>query len=96
MIELRAAGAVAVGSNWKLSGKTIRVLRTPNQFLDRVAATFERDVAPVVAPDVVVAVGAETRALPKSFARAGTSASIARGSGSIWMSYADAVREFGL
>ncbi|MER8573485.1 hypothetical protein [Mesorhizobium sp. M1374] len=96
MIELQAAGAVAEGTNWKLGGKTIRVLRTPNQMLDRVEATFEKDVAPVVAPDIVVAVGAESRALPASFARGSATASIARGSGSMWMTHADAVKELGL
>jgi Sir2 family len=96
VIELRAAGAVAEGANWRLGEKTIRVLRTPNQVLDRVEATFAKDVAPVVAPDIVVAVGAESRALPISFARGGVTASIARGSGSKWMTHSDAVKELGL
>jgi hypothetical protein len=96
MIELQAAGAVAEGANWRLGGKTIRVLRTPNQILHRIEAIFAKDVAPAVAPDIVVAVGAESQALPTSIVRSGISASIARGSGSKWMTHFDAVKELRL
>jgi hypothetical protein len=96
IIELRAAGAVSEGANWRLGGTTIRVLRAANQILHRMEANFAKDVAPVVAPDIVVAVGAESQTLPMSFARGGHIASIARGSGSRWMTHSDAVKELGL
>jgi len=96
LLQLLAAGATQEGSTWRLGGKLIRVLRTPNQILHRVEADYDGDVAPVVAPDYVVAVGAESRALPPSIARGVGSPSIARTSGGSWLSYADAVAEFGL
>ena len=96
MIELQAAGAIAEGANWRLGQKTIRVLRTPNQILHRVELIFSRDVAPIVAPDIVVAVGAESRALPPSVARGGATDSIARGAGSKWVTHSGAVEELGL
>ncbi len=96
LLQLRAAGAVPDGSSWNLGGKLIRVLRAPNQILHRVEALYDGDVAPIVAPDYVVAVGAESRALPASITRGGGTPSIARTSGGTWLSYADAVEEFGL
>ena len=84
------------GSSWNLGGKLIRVLRTPNQILHRVEAEYDGDVAPIVAPDFIVAVGAESRALPASIARGSGARSIARTSGGSWLSYPDAVWEFGL
>jgi hypothetical protein len=96
LIELQAAGATPDGANWKLKGKTVRVLRAPNRTLHRVQATYEKDVAPVIAADIVVAVGAESLGLPAHFARGTAGASIARGSGSRWITRGDAVREFEL
>ncbi len=96
LLKLQAAGAVAEGSCWNLDGKVIRVLRTPNQILHRVEAAYDGDVAPIVAPDYVVAVGAVSRGLPSSITRGGGPPSIARTSGGSWLSYADAVLEFGL
>ena len=96
LLQLQAAGASPDGANWQLGGKTIRVLRTPNQILPRVEAEYEGDVAPIVAPDYIIAVGAQARALPASIARGAAAASIARASGGIWLSYEDAVAEFAL
>jgi SIR2-like domain len=96
LLRLLAAGATSDGSSWKLGGKAIRVLRTPNQILHRVEAEYDGDIAPIVAPDFVIAVGAESRALPTSIARGGGPPSIARASGGSWLSYSDAVKEFGL
>jgi hypothetical protein len=96
LLKLLAAGAVPDGSCWKLGGKLIRVLRAPNQILHQVEAEYDGDVAPIVAPDYVIAVGAESRALPASIARGGGTPSIARTSGGAWLSYTDAVGEFGL
>ena len=36
VLELRAAGAVPEGSYWRVNGRTVRVLRTPNAFLHRI------------------------------------------------------------
>jgi hypothetical protein len=96
LLPLRAAGAMPDGSSWNLGGKLIRVLRTPNQILHRVEAEYDGDVAPIVAPDFIVAVGAESCALPASIARGSGARSIARTSGGSWLSYPDAVWEFGL
>ncbi|MFI4999880.1 MAG: SIR2 family protein, partial [Reyranellales bacterium] len=59
LLQLRAKGAAAEGPYWLLNGRRIRVLRAVNAALHRVEALFEREVAPTVAPDIVVAVGAE-------------------------------------
>jgi hypothetical protein len=96
LLQLRAAGAAPDGSSWRLGGKVVRVLRAPNQILHRVEAEYDGDIAPIVAPDFVIAVGAESRALPASIARGSRMRSIARTSGGSWLSYSDAVTEFGL
>jgi hypothetical protein len=82
--ELRAAGAVPDGSYWRVNGRTVRVLRAPNAFLHRIEADFAREVAPVAAAEVVVAVGATDLHLHPSIARS-SPGTIARGGGSRWV-----------
>jgi len=84
LLELQAAGAVADGSYWRVNGRTVRVLRTPNAFLHRVEADFARETAPSAAADIVVAVGANEVHLHPSIARSSTG-TIARGGGSRWV-----------
>jgi hypothetical protein len=96
LLQLQAKGATADGSYWKMGGRRIRVLRASNQPLHQVQVMFEREIAPSVAPDVVVAVGAESLALPTNIARAGTMPTIARGSVGLWMSRLEAVEKLGL
>lgn len=96
LLQLRARGAVADGPHWILGGRRIRILRASNQLLHRVQAAYERDDAPTVAPDIVIAVGAESQALAANIARAGSPPTIARGSLSRWMSRPEAVEELGL
>lgn len=90
LILLRAAGATADGSYWQLRGEKIRVLRTPNRVLHKVEGEYRREIAPIVAPDVVVAVGSEDRGIPATIVRPSGSGSIARGGGSRWMTRAQA------
>jgi hypothetical protein len=96
LLQLQAGGALADGQYWLLNGRRVRVLRAANRPLHRVEADFEREMAPAVAPDLVIAVGAEAQALPTNIARAGSQATIARGSKSRWMTRTDAVQELGL
>ena len=96
LLQLRAGGAVADGAYWLLNGRRIRVLRAPNQVLHRVRALFERETAPTVAPDVIIAVGADASALPSDIVRGGTSPTVARGSVGRWMTRSEAVGELGL
>lgn len=96
VLQLRARGATPDGTYWVLGGRKVRVLRAPNIMLHQVEAAFARDVAPVVAPDIVVAVGSESYSLPASITRAGTPATIARGTSSVWMTRPDAVAGLGL
>jgi len=96
LLQLRAGGATPDGPYWVLGGRKVRVLRAVNKPLHRVEAEFEREIAPVVAPEIVIAVGAEAQALPSSIARAGTVPTIARGGASRWMVRPDALRELGL
>jgi hypothetical protein len=84
ILELRAAGGVPDGSHWRVNGRTVRVLRTPNTFLHKVEAEFARETAPAAAADVVVAVGATASHLHPNIARA-SSGTIARGGGSQWV-----------
>lgn len=96
LLQLRAGGAVADGSYWMLRGRRVRVLRALNQPLHRVKAAFERETAPAVAPDVIIAVGAEAQMLPSNIVRGETLPTIARGDASKWMTRSDAVQELGL
>jgi hypothetical protein len=96
LLELRAKGATADGPYWLLSGRRIRVLRTPNQLLHLVQAAFSRETPPVTAPDIIIAVGAEPTALFPHIVRGATAPTIARGSAGGWLTRRDALTEFGL
>lgn len=96
LLQLQARGAVADGSYWSLGGRRVRVLRAANRPLHEVEAAFARETAPVVAPELVIAVGAEAMLLPPSIARGTGSGSIARGTASRWLSRTEAVTELGL
>ena len=96
ILQLQARGAVPKGSYWELEGKLIRVIRAANQTLHDVEAAFSGEAAPAVAPDVTVAVGAESYSLPMSVARGSGTGSIVRGAGGKWLSRADAIEELNL
>jgi hypothetical protein len=96
MLQLQARGAVADDSYWNLGGRRVRVLRTANRPLYEVEAAFARETPPVVAPEYVIAVGAEALPLPPSIARGSGTGSIARGATGRWLSRTDAVAELGL
>jgi len=96
LLQLRAGGAVPDGSYWLLDGRRIRVLRAPNQPLHRVEIAFQRETAPIVAPDIVTVVGAEAQSLSPNVARAGTTPTIARGTAGLWMTRPEALQALGL
>ncbi len=96
LLQLRAAGAAPDGSYWLLNGRRIRVLRAPNKPLHRVQRAFEGDTAPIVAPDIIIGVGAEAQSLSPSVARGETKPTIARGSTGRWMTRSEAVKELDL
>lgn len=96
ILQLQARGAVADGTYWRLNGRRVRVLRAANIPLHRIEAHFEREMAPTVAADVVIAVGAEAQSLPTNFVRAGSTATIVRSSKSRWMTRPEALEELGL
>lgn len=96
LLQLRDAGAQAEGPYWVLNGARIRVLRTPNELLHVVEARFDRETAPAVALDIVIAVGAESQSLPANIARVGTAPSIARGSAIRWLTRQDAMTELAI
>ena len=96
LLQLRAAGAVPDGAYWLLHDHRVRVLRASNQPLHRVKAAFEREIAPTIAPDVIIAVGAETQTLPSNIVRGQTIATIARGSSSQWFTRTEAIQELHL
>lgn len=94
LLELRAKGATADGQYWSLNGRRVRVLRTANQLLHTVQAAFDRETPPAIAPDVIIAVGAESLGLPSHIVRGGTAPTIARGSAGRWLTHGEAVAEF--
>ncbi len=96
LLQLQAAGAVADGSYWLINGRRVRVVRAANKPLHRVEGEFEREVPQVVAPDVVIAVGAEAQMLAKNIARVESQPTIARGSNTRWLTRPDALQELGL
>lgn len=96
LLQLRARGAQADSSLWVLNDKRIRVLRAEGKALHAVKAAFEGEVAPIVAPDIVIAVGAEALNLPANIARPTTEATITRGTASHWMTRTEAVQELDL
>ncbi|MFC5488877.1 hypothetical protein [Dokdonella soli] len=96
ILQLRARGATADGPFWLLNGQRIRVLRTPNKPLHRVVAAYQRETAPAIAPELVIAVGAEAQALPTNIAREGSPPTITRGTSGRWITRPEAVQELGL
>ena len=93
LLELQALGAAFTRGCWSLHGQRIRVIRAPNRALHEVEAAFAKEVAPVAAPDITVAVGAETYALPRSVVRGTAGGSVVRGSGGRWLTRSDALKE---
>lgn len=96
LLQLRARGAIAEGPCWRIDGRRVRILRAANQMLHQVQAAYAREVPPLVAPDVTVAIGAEPSALPAHIVRAGSTGSIVRSSGGLWLTRPEAVTEFKL
>jgi hypothetical protein len=96
LLQLQAAGAVVDGPYWNLAGRRIRVLRAANKALHRVQAEYERETAPAIAPELVIAVGAEAEFLAKNVARTSVSGTITRGSGGRWFTRQGAFEELGL
>ena len=93
LLQLQKQGAVFKNGYWCLDGRSIRVIRAPNRALHEVEADFAREVAPATTPDITIAVGAESYALPRNIAKATTTGSVARGSGGRWFSRTDALEE---
>jgi len=96
LLKLRARGATFEGPFWLLNGKRVRVIRAPNRPLHKVKGAYQRETAPAVAPDLIVAVGAEATSLPANIVREGTEDSIARGAPGRWMTRIEAEGELGL
>ena len=96
LLQIQAAGGVRNGRYWELNGKKIRLLRTPNQALHRAISNFEREIAPTVAPDIIIAVGSEDFALPSHVARGSSAPTIARGTSGQWLTRPQALTNFGI
>lgn len=96
LLQLRARGATTDGAHWLIDGRRVRVLRAEGKALHRVKAEFERETAPVVSPELVIAVGAENFSLPANIARSDSKSTITRGDASRWMSRPEAAQELNL
>lgn len=96
LLQLHEGGATADGPYWSLNGQRVRVIRTPNQFLHRVEATYATDTPPVTSPDIVIAVGAESSGLPASIARGPSGGTITRGAAPQWYTRTEAMGALGL
>lgn len=93
LLELQALGADFAEGYWNLDSQRIRVIRTPNRALHEVEAAFAKEVAPAVAPDITVAVGAESYSLPGSVVRGSGTGSVTRGAKGRWLTRGDAMEE---
>ena len=96
VLQLRARGATPIGSFWRIDDRTVRIVRAPNRLLHDVEAIYSRESPPAIAPDVVIAVGAEAVSLPRNVARGSRGDSIVRGSSPMWLSRDRAVEELAL
>lgn len=96
VLQLRARGATAEGHHWLMNGRRIRVVCAEGKPLHQMAAAFSRESSAPIAPDIVVAVGAEDFGLQANYVRSEATATIARGAPSRWVTRQDAVQEFGL
>jgi hypothetical protein len=96
ILQLRAAGAICDDIFWCLNGQRVRVLRASNTPLHVVEAQFQREFAPHVAPDIVIAVGAEESTQLPNIVRGRSAATITRGNSSRWLTRPDAVNELNL
>ena len=95
ILQLQAKGAVQDGQYWELHGQKIRILRA-HTMLYSVKEKYENELAQPIAPDLVIAVGAEGAPLASNVAREGTRASIIRGGRCQWMTRQSAVEELAL
>ena len=96
ILQLLRAGATGDGPYWLLNGTKIRVLNSGNQLIRDLEVAYGRETPPLVAPDVVIAVGAEADPLPAHVVRSGTTPTVARGAPGRWLTRPDAVQELGL
>lgn len=96
LLQLRAAGAVAEGAYWLINNQRVRVVRALNKALHRVEEEFTGELAPAVAPDIAIAVGAEELSLAANIARPEPSSSVARGQKGRWLTRQKAVEVLGL
>ena len=81
---------------WLLGGQKIRVLLAVGKALHRVKAEFERDTAPIVTPDITIAVGAEDFFLPAHLVRGAGGSTIIRGASTRWLTRGQAEDEIHL
>jgi hypothetical protein len=96
LLQLQARGAIPDGTYWELAGRRIRVIRCAGQMLHHAESTYSREVAPAIAPDLIIAVGAENQTLPADIVRSGTPATITRGSAGAWRTRGEAIVELHL
>ena len=91
LLQLQAKGASADGAYWLLNQQKIRVLRASNSPLHHVKSEFYGELAPAIAPDLVIAVGAEELSLPTNVARPAPAMTVARGQKGHWVTRQRAV-----
>lgn len=97
LLRLRAAGAVLSGTHWVHNGRRVRVIRSPNKFLHDVVAEHTSEPSTLIAPDYVVAVGAEDSPLLSHVVRGASSVgSFVRGSAARWMTRTQAEGAMGI
>jgi hypothetical protein len=97
ILQLKRRGAVdSVGGYFDLNGTVVRVLRASNRPLHEVEQAFSRETPPATAPDIAIAVGAESLNVPPNIARNTATGSIARGASCTWLSRAEAIEKLAL
>jgi hypothetical protein len=96
ILKLLAAGATWNEALFEIGHEKIRILRASGRFLHDVEKIYSKDDVPVVAPDAVIAVGADALGLPAHIARPTGSPSIARGAKPRWFDRVGAETEYHL
>lgn len=96
LLQLQAKGATPDGAYWLLNNRRIRVVRSPIRALHKVIAEFDRGIAPAIAPDLSIAVGAEETPLPANVARPEPTATVVRGQKGRWLTRQSAIHTLNL
>jgi hypothetical protein len=86
LLQVLAAGGHLRDGEFELNGQRIRLIHTPNQFVNEVQALFQNEQTPPGDAPILVCVGGADAGVPVDITRGGIDASVVRsGVGGTWM-----------